>query len=149
MNGNKKHQKLRVRWGLLLLALALPVLLGGWQDISGKTINPRFVERIKDGVTNKHDILLWFGDPKEVERTPEGPVFKYFSYRDAPLAPSKLEYEPEPQSSVPFLLDDDKKVKKVKPKREGKILDSTLTVRFKADGETVMSHEFKQVPPEK
>jgi hypothetical protein len=126
--------------GLLLL----PLILGAWQDISGNTINPRFVERIKDGQTTKHEILLWFGDPKEVERNPEGPVYKYFSYKDAPLEPSRQERVIDEHSSMPYFLDDEKKIKKVPQKTAGKILRSTLTVRFKPDGETVMSHEYKE-----
>ena len=71
----------------VLLILLLPGLLGAWRSISGETINPQYVERIKDGVTKKHEILLYFGDPKEVERTEYGPVYKYFSYKDAPAMP--------------------------------------------------------------
>ena len=43
-----------------------------------------------------------------------------------------------------LLLDDDKKIKKPKIKTEGKILRSSLTIRFKKDGDTVMSHEYKE-----
>jgi outer membrane protein assembly factor BamE (lipoprotein component of BamABCDE complex) len=126
------------------LILSVPLLLGAWSDVSGNTINPRYVQRIKDGVTKKHEILLYFGEPKEVERSPEGPVFKYVSYKDAAPMGVKRERQAEPQSSHPYFLDDEKKIKKVQPKREDKVLRSTLTIRFKADGETVMSHEYTE-----
>ena len=135
------------RMGVLLGVLLLPLLLGAWQDITGNTINPRYVERIKDGQTSRHEILLWFGDPKEVERNPEGPVFKYYSYKDAPVEPSRKDREISDQSAVPstpYFLDENKQVKKVVTKKSGKILHSTLTVRFKPDGETVMSHEYQE-----
>lgn len=132
------------RGAILLVLLLLPLILGAWQDISGNTINPRFVERIKDGQTTRHEILLWFGDPKETARTPEGMIVKYVSYKDTPPEVSKAPRMPEEQSSQPFFLDEDKKVKKVPKKTGGKILHSTLTIRFKPDGETVMSHEYKE-----
>ncbi len=130
-----------VLFGLLLL----PLILGAWRDISGNTINPRYVERIKNGQTTRHEILILFGDPQEVERSPDGPVYKYFSYKDAPPEPkSKIEREPEEQSSTPYFLDEEKKIKRAPKKTTGKILRSTLTVRFKPDGETVMSYEYKE-----
>jgi outer membrane protein assembly factor BamE (lipoprotein component of BamABCDE complex) len=129
---------------MLLLVLALPLILGAWSDVSGNTINPRFVQRIKDGQTKKHEILLYFGEPKEVERTAEGPVFKYISFKDAAPMGVKQERTPEQQSSHPYFLDEEKKIKKVEPKRENKVPRSSLTIRFKPDGETVMSHEYKE-----
>jgi outer membrane protein assembly factor BamE (lipoprotein component of BamABCDE complex) len=126
-----------------ILLLALPVV--AWRDISGNTINPKYVSRIKDGQTKKHEILLLFGDPQQVERAPEGQVFRYVSYKDAPALPSsKLERQIDEQSTVPFYLDEDKKIKRVPLKKEGKILRSTLIIRFKPDGETVLSHEYKE-----
>jgi len=132
------------RGAMIMLILWLPLILGAWSDISGNTINPRFVQRIKDGQTKKHEILLYFGEPKEVERTPEGPVFKYASYKDAPPMGVKRDREINPQSAHPYFLDDEKKVKKVEQKKEDKVLRSTLTIRFKPDGETVMSHEYTE-----
>ncbi len=130
----------------VLLVLLLPVLLAGWRDASGNTINPRFVERIQDGKTTKNEILVFFGDPKEIEKTDGGQVFKYFSYKDSPAAlPYMPERRiPEEQSSSLYILDENKKIKKAPVKTEGKILRSTLTIRFKADGLTVMSHEYKE-----
>lgn len=129
----------------LLLILSLALLLGGWRQVTGRTIDPKHVARIENGKTTLHQIKAWFGDPKEVERTPEGKVFKYYSFKDAPpVIKSKLEREVDEQSSSPFFVDEDKKVKRVPLKKEGKILQSTLTIRFKPDGETVMSHEYKE-----
>ncbi|MCX5892445.1 MAG: hypothetical protein NTW80_05640 [Deltaproteobacteria bacterium] len=131
----------------ILFILALPLLLGAWQDFTGNTINPRFVERIQDGKTTRTEILAFFGDPKEVQKTDLGPVYKYFSYKDS--APDELPYQHDkrhiqPQSDQQYLIDDKKQIKKPPLKTEGKILRSTLTVRFKSDGQTVMSHEYKE-----
>ncbi len=135
------------RRGVLLLALLLvPLALGAWRDISGNTINPRYVARIKDGQTTKQQILVLFGDPQQVKRTPAGLLFKYVSYKDAPpdLA-GKQERQVDEQSYTPFYVDEEKKVKRVpKVKREGKIPRSTLVIRFKRDGQTVLSHEYKE-----
>ena len=129
----------------ILLVLVLPLLLGAWQDFTGNTINPRFVERIQNGKTTKSEILAFFGDPKEVQKSDLGPVYKYFSYKDAaPDAPYIHEKRHIQEQSDKLYLDDNKQVKKTVVKTEGKILRSTLTVRFKSDGETVMSYEYKE-----
>lgn len=144
---HRPGQKRAPRWAIILGLLLLPVILGAWSDVSGNTINPRFVAKIKDGQTTKHEILLYFGEPKEVERNPEGLVFKYASYKDAPpmgMSKGFLDREINEQSPTPYFLDEDKKVRKVQPKTEGKVLRSTLTIRFKPDGETVLSHEYQE-----
>ena len=130
----------------VLMILLLPGLLGAWKVISGDTIDPRRVERIQDGKTTKNEILLLFGDPQEIDRTPEGVTYTYKNFKDTPAMP----YRPEdrkisPQSDQLFLLpDDDNKIKKPPIKTEGQILKSTLLIRFKPDGQTVMSHEYKE-----
>jgi hypothetical protein len=130
----------------VLMILLLPGLLGAWRTISGESIDRRHVERIQDGKTTKNEILLLFGDPQEIDRSPEGIIYQYKSFKDAPAMP----YRPEdrkiaPQSDQRYLLpDDDKKIKKPPLKTEGKILRSTLLIRFKPDGQTVMSHEYKE-----
>jgi hypothetical protein len=128
-----------------LMILLLPGLLGAWKIISGETIDSRHVERIKDGKTTKNEILLLFGDPQDIDRGPEGITYTYKSFKDAPAMP----YRPEnrkiaPQSDQLYLIDDNKQVKKATVKTEGKILRSTLLIRFKPDGQTVMSHEYKE-----
>jgi hypothetical protein len=130
----------------LLAILLLPLLLGAWRDFTGNTINPNYVKRIQDGKTTKTEILAFFGDPKEIEKTDLGPVYKYFSYKDAPPdMPHKYEERKiQDQSDQLYVLDENKKIKKPPLKTEGKILRSTLTVRFKSDGETVMSHEYQE-----
>jgi outer membrane protein assembly factor BamE (lipoprotein component of BamABCDE complex) len=136
------------RWrraALVLLVLLLPGLLGAWRIVSGETIDPRHVERIKDGTTTKMEILTLFGDPQEIDRTGDGVTYLYKNFKDAPALPYKhYEREIAPQSDQIYLIDEDKKVKKPVIKKEGKILRSTLFIRFKPDGETVMSHEYKQ-----
>ena len=134
------------RIAAVLMILLLPGLLGAWKIISGETIDRRHVERIADGKTTKNEILTLFGDPQEIDRGSEGITYTYKNFKDAPAMP----YRPEdrkiaPQSDQIFLLpDDDKKVKKPPLKTEGKILKSTLLIRFKPDGQTVMSHEYKE-----
>lgn len=139
----------RRRWrriAAVLMILMLPGLLGAWRVISGESIDRRHVERIQDGKTTKNEILLLFGDPQEIDRGSEGITYTYKNFKDAPAMP----YKPEdrkiaPQSDQLFLLpDDDKKIKKPTIKTEGKILRSTLLIRFKPDGQTVMSHEYKE-----
>ena len=131
----------------ILLILLLPLILGGWRDFTGNTINPRFVERIQNGKTTRTEILAFFGDPKEIQKTDLGPVYKYFSYKDAspdtPYIHDKRKIQE--QSDQKYLIDDNKQIKKPSIKTEGKVLRSTLTVRFKSDGETVMSHEYKEI----
>jgi hypothetical protein len=132
------------RTALILMILLLPGLLGAWRIVSGDTIDPRYVARIQDGKTTKLDILTLFGDPQEIKRTPEGVVYTYKSFKDAPAMP----YDPSkrkinPQSDSRYLIDDNKQIKKPTVKTVGKILKSTLLIRFKPDGVTVMSHEFK------
>ncbi len=129
----------------LLLILCTSLLPGAWRNIGGGGINPRYVARIQDGKTTKHEILLWFGDPQEVDRGPEGVVFRYISYRDAPEVPSREIYkEPEYQSGPQYYLDEEKKIKKLTRKTKGEIVQSTLTVRFKPGSDTVLSHEYQE-----
>jgi len=139
----------RRRWrriASVLMILLLPGLLGAWRVVSGETIDRRHVERIQDGKTTKNEILLLFGDPQQIDRAPEGVTYTYKSFKDAPAMPYRPENrEIAPQSDQLFLLpNDDKKIKKPPLKTEGKILKSTLLIRFKPDGQTVMSHEYKE-----
>ena len=145
--GGRSSARLRCRRiASILMILLLPGLLGAWKIISGETIDRRHVERIADGKTTKNEVLLLFGDPQDIDRGSEGITYTYKNFKDAPAMP----YRPEdrqiaPQSDQLFLLpDDDKKVKKPPLKTEGKILKSTLLIRFKPDGQTVMSHEYKE-----
>ncbi len=133
------------RLALILGILLLPGLLGAWRIMSGETIDPRHVQRIIDGQTTKNEVMLLFGDPQEIDRNAEGITYTYKSFKDAPAMP----YRPEKrkiaeQSDQLYLLDDNKQIKKPTIKTEGKILRSTLLIRFKADGQTVMSHEYKE-----
>jgi len=133
----------RIAW--VFLILMLPGLLGAWRIVSGETIDPRHVERIKDGQTTKLEILTLFGDPQEIDRTSDGVTYTYKSFKDAPALPYKPEERKiQPQSDQLYLLDDKKQIKKPTVKTEGKILRSTLQIRFKPDGQTVMSHEYKE-----
>jgi hypothetical protein len=134
------------RIAAVLMILLLPGLLGAWRVVSGESIDRRHVERIKNGKTTKNEILLLFGDPQEINRGSEGITYTYKNFKDAPAMP----YNPKdrkiaPQSDQLLLLpDEDHKVKKPPLKTEGKILKSTLLIRFKPDGQTVLSHEYKE-----
>jgi hypothetical protein len=138
----------RRRWrriASVLMILLLPGLLGAWRVVSGESIDRRHVERIQDGKTTKNEILLLFGDPQEINRTPEGITYTFKSFKDGPAMP----YRPEdrkinPQSDQKFVINEEKQIKKAPLKTEGKILRSTLLIRFKPDGQTVMSHEYKE-----
>ena len=77
-------------------------------------------------------------------------MYLYKSYKDAPALPydySKREINP--QSDSPYVIDSNKQIKKAPLKTKGKILRSTLTIRFKPDGETVLSHEYKEFKDKK
>lgn len=133
------------RMGLVLIILLLPGLLGAWRIMSGDTLNPRMVANIKDGKTTKQEILVMFGDPQEINRTSEGVTYLYKSYKDAPAMPYKWQDRKiNPQSDQRMLIDSDKQIKKVPIKTKGTILRSTLLIRFKPDGMTVLNHEFKE-----
>jgi len=138
----------RLRWrriASVLMILLLPGLLGAWRVVSGESIDRRHVERIQDGKTTKNEILLLFGDPQEIDRASEGVTYTYKSFKDAPAMPYRPENRPiNPQSDQLFVLNEDKQIKKPPLKTEGKILRSTLLIRFKPDGQTVMSHEYKE-----
>jgi hypothetical protein len=131
----------------ILLILLLPLFLGAWRDASGNTINPRYVERIQNGKTTKHEVLLFFGEPKDIEKSDLGPVYKYTSYKDSPADEMPYKHDKrqiQPQSDQQYVIDDEKKIKKPEVKKEGKIVRSTLIIRFQKNGETVMSHEYKE-----
>jgi hypothetical protein len=138
----------RRRWrriASILIILLLPGLLGGWRVISGESIDRRHVERIQDGKTTKNEILLLFGDPQEIDRGSEGITYTYKNFKDAPAMPYRHENRQiAPQSDQLLVVDENKQIKKAPLKTEGKILKSTLLVRFKPDGVTVMSHEYKE-----
>ena len=86
----------------VLMILLLPGLLGAWKIISGETIDPRHVERIQDGKTTKNEILVLFGDPQEIDRTPEGVTYTYKNFKDAPAMP----YRPEDRKIAPAIRSD-------------------------------------------
>jgi hypothetical protein len=132
----------------LILLLGLILSLSAWRDVTGNTINPRYIERIKDGQTTKNEITLMFGEPQEIKRTENSVIFTYKSFKDAPAG---LPYRPEkrqpsPQSDQLFIVDENKQIKKPETKTEGKIPRSTLVVYFKPDGQTVTGHEYTENP---
>jgi hypothetical protein len=133
------------RLALALVVLALPLLLGAWKIIMNKGINPSYVERIEDGKTKKSEILTLFGDPQEVKRTPEGMIYVYKTFRPKE-SPHRKDKENDasiaPSVDSPFTLEETLKRKhKEGPAQE---VSSILTIYFKADRETVQSHEFKE-----
>jgi hypothetical protein len=143
--GSRPAFRRRWRAALVLIVLLLPGLLGAWRGMSGDTIDPRHVGRIQDGKTSKNEIMLLFGDPQEIDRTQEGLIYHYKSFKDAPAMPFRPENRKiNPQSDSLYVINEDKTIKKAPLKTEGKILKSTLTIRFKPDGQTVMSHEYKE-----
>lgn len=131
---------------LVGLVLTSTLFLGAWKDLSGPTINTRYLERIKDGQTKKHEILTLFGDPQEVKRSPEGLVFIYKSFKPEETTSSRSIYKvPEPQSTTPYPLGDEgRQMLTPEKKKAVKVLKSTLTIRFQSDGQTVQSHEYQE-----
>jgi hypothetical protein len=132
---------------LALLVLALPLLLGAWKIMMNKGINPSYVERIEDGKTKKSEILTLFGDPQETKRLPEGTVFVYktFKPKETPRRKAKEDNEPVGVSSVDSPYELEQRLKRKPTKEEPtEEISSMLTIYFKADGETVRSHEFKE-----
>jgi len=143
------HEKLSPGRGLALalVVLALPLLLGGWSITRNKGINPSYVERIEDGKTKRSEILTLFGDPQETERTPEGMIYVYKTFRPKENVKKKPKDDQRPigLSSVDSPQELEERLKH-SHKQEGppQELGSMLTIHFKSDGETVMSHDFKQ-----
>jgi len=133
----------RVLTMILLAAMALA--LGAWRDFTGNTINPRYVERIKDGQTTKNEIMVMFGEPQEIKRTAETIIYIYRSFKDAPALPYDPDKrEPKTQSTTPYFVDEENRVRKVQEKTDGKIPRSTLVIYFKPDGQTVSGHEYTE-----
>jgi hypothetical protein len=138
---------LRVRLAALCGLSLLLLLSGAWREAGGDNLDPRKVAKIKNGVTTKHEILLLFGEPQEIVRTPEGPIFKYLGYLDAPPPKTgKDGRQPGGEaSSSAFFLDEQHQMKPVPRKTQAKHIKSRLTVTFKPDGQTVLSHEYEEV----
>jgi hypothetical protein len=131
---------------LVLLVFTLPLFLGAWKITTGRNINTAYVERIQDGKTKKHEILTLFGDPDEVDRTPEAVVYIYETYRNKETLPKRERQLKSAPPDSPYFREDWLKEKK---KREAaaaanKELDSRLMIRFDREGQTVQSHEYKQ-----
>ncbi len=132
-----------VKLGPTLFLLLTLVLVSGWRQLTGDNLNPRFIDRIQDGKTTKNEILLWFGEPQEIKKTPTSLIYIYKSYADTPALP----YNPDkreinPQSYTPFLIDEDKNIVPKKEKTTGKILRGTLTIYIKPETQVVTGHEY-------
>jgi hypothetical protein len=130
---------------LVLVVLTLPFFLGAWKITIGRDINPAYVERIQDGKTPKHEILTLFGDPDEIERTPEGLVYIYQSFRNKDTLP-KAESKGKKviQDNEYYFKEDWYKQKKKREAADNKELDRELIIRFDREGETVQGHQYKQ-----
>ena len=128
---------------LFLLVFTLPLFLGAWKIVRGRDINPAYVDRIQDGKTKKHEILTLFGDPDEIDRTPEGTVYIYKTFREKTALPKKERKALGTVQDSPYFTEDWVKNKSTQ-KEPGKELASMLAIRFGQDGETVQSHAYKQ-----
>ena len=140
LNFNKGRVR---RIAFALVILTLPLFLGAWKIVRGRDINPAYLDRIQDGKTKKHEILTLFGDPEEINRTPEGIIYIYKSFRDKQELPKK---ERETKSTVqyaPYYAGDWAKKKSTSDPPD-KELASVLIIRFDRDGETVQSHDYKK-----
>uniref|UniRef100_A0A7V4LCD4 Outer membrane protein assembly factor BamE n=1 Tax=Desulfobacca acetoxidans TaxID=60893 RepID=A0A7V4LCD4_9BACT len=134
--------------GLLRLGLLLGLVLGGgaWKELGGANFNPRYIDRIINGQTKKHEVLTLFGDPQEVQRSPDGLVFIYKNFKAAePEGKPQIYKKPQEQSLTPYPVGDEgRQMAAPAPKNPIRVLKSSLTIRFKPDGETVQSYEFKE-----
>lgn len=129
--------------GFVLLLFVVPLLLG-WKFDMDKGINPRLVQRIEDGKTKRHEILTWFGDPKEIQRLPDGVVYVYKAMRPKDELPRRKAPEKSGPAIDPNALDKTPITKKTDSEESAQELARTLIIRFKPDGETVQNHDFKE-----
>ena len=135
------------RTGQILLLLAAVLLLGAWSDFTGNTINPRYVQAHPGRQDHQAGGPACF---LEIPRRSSAPIWgRSTSISAIRTTRPDMPYKPEErkieeQSDQIYLLDDKKQIKKPVVKKEGKIPRSTLTIRFKKDGDTVMSHEYKE-----
>lgn len=143
MSFNPRKAERGRKAALILLFFIFSLLLGAWKITTGHAINPKYVERIKDGQTKRHEILTLFGDPEEINRTPEGLVYIYQSFRNKETLPGQNQKESKPVLDAPYYGEDRSK-KKSTPKDSDKEVSSMLIIRFDRDGETVRSHDYKQ-----
>lgn len=127
----------------VVIMFTFPLFLGAWKIITDRDINPNYVERIKDGQTKKHEILTLFGDPEEINRTPEGLVYTYKSFRNKKTLPSRQEKGPKFAQDSMYHKENFNE-KKSTPTSSAKEPESVLTIRFDKDGETVRSHHYKE-----
>ncbi|MGQ9687893.1 MAG: hypothetical protein ACUVXF_03765 [Desulfobaccales bacterium] len=128
---------------LTLMILGLPLLLGAWKEFTSQGINRHYVSRIQDGKTKKAEILIWFGDPLEIKRTPEGVTYIYKTFRAKPTSPRREPQEIVQSADTPYHLEEKFKPK---PKKEtsSQEVASSLTIHFQPDGDKVQSHEYKE-----
>lgn len=129
---------------LALLVLTLPFFLGAWKISMGRAINPSYVERIKDGQTKKHEVLTLFGDPDKVDRTPEGLVYIYQSFRNKETLPKRGREVKSTIQDSPYFREDWLEKKAERESSSNQELDRELVIRFDQQGETVQSHQYKQ-----
>jgi hypothetical protein len=126
------------------VVFALPLLLG-WKFGMDKGINPRFVERIEDGKTKRHEILTWFGDPQEIQRLPDGVVYVYKAFRPKQETPRRKERDATGPPRDPNALEHSPPIaKKTSSEEPEKELARSLIIRFRPDGETVQNHDYKE-----
>lgn len=148
MMARKDHGRL-AGWRVAAVAAVLLALglSAAWREAGGDNLDQRKVAKIKNGSTSKHEILLWFGEPQEIIRSPEGLVYKYVGFADAPPPKDARTGRPplEEESRAAFYLDEERRMKRVPTKTEGKVVKSRLTIYFAPDGRTVQSHEFERV----
>jgi outer membrane protein assembly factor BamE (lipoprotein component of BamABCDE complex) len=131
---------------LVLVVLTLPFFLGAWKIIMGRSINPSYVEHIRDGKTQKHEILTLFGDPDEIEHTPEAVVYVYKTFRNKETLPKRERQVKSAVQDSPYYREDWLEQKEARERKaaRNKELASRLIIRFDREGTTVQSHDFKQ-----
>ena len=137
----------RHRWAPVLLVLFIPWLLGwSWKDASGDHHQPQL--RTADPGRQDHQTgsppLFWRSQGDRA-----APPRVWFTSTPALRTPRPCLINLRcacPMSSPPpcICLRTTRLKRSRRAKTGGKILRSTLEIRFKADGDIVMSHEYKE-----
>ena len=128
---------------LALAACAPPAIIKPYRiDIQqGNYVSQDMVAQLRPGMT-KEQVRYLLGTPLITDIF-HADRWDYVYYYDKAYSKPE-ERKINPQSDQIYVVDENKQIKKATVKMEGKILKSTLLIRFKPDGETVMSHEYKQ-----
>lgn len=75
----------RIRYGSVLLALALGLLIGGCATTRGREINQSLLQRLKPGQTTEREVRTLLGAPQGTAREGNRTVLRYSYSWDTPV----------------------------------------------------------------